>query len=468
MNDVVDNKKWNDFEFLVRAAFVDGAITQNKYAYLLKEVNRRGIEFEKFESLVRQLSRDKHNPFGVTDKEGVHGVRRCPSCGAIVSFQAKCPECGYAFDNIEASSSVKDLFEELQRIGPRNIARKKQILEAFPVPNSKKDLLDFMIMLKPMASDYRDRLANTYLKKYAECIEKSKTFFLNDNDFKPFIDCYETVRNESNKGKVGRWVAGNKVLIITLSVLVIGLLFLIVCWEKIEPQDGGDFIISQNQIIIPSSGSSQQTQGSVFEHVPEKDKTFSASGKKNGHEYIDLGLSVKWATMNIGAKGISNPGYYYAWGETKPKDQYYWVTYFDTDNGFDFNKYTIYKKDGLTTLSRENDVASVLWGDTWRMPTLKELKELLENSTASYCTVGDISGIRFESNINSKSIFIPKGGYMDKEMINDNENGYLWTSSLDLSGVSDCAYGLKCGFLGYKVIWSEYRCVGLPVRAVTP
>ena len=34
-------------------------------------------------------------------------------------------------------------------------------------------------------------------------------------------------------------------------------------------------------------------------------------------EFVDLGLSVKWATMNIGADKIIEPGGYFAWGETK-------------------------------------------------------------------------------------------------------------------------------------------------------
>jgi hypothetical protein len=78
--------------------------------------------------------------------EKAKGIRRCPSCGTIVSFEAKCPECGYVFDSVETSSAIRGLFEELRLIGPRDYARKKQVLESFPIPNSKKDILMENIM----------------------------------------------------------------------------------------------------------------------------------------------------------------------------------------------------------------------------------------------------------------------------------------------------------------------------------
>lgn len=34
----------------------------------------------------------------------------------------------------------------------------------------------------------------------------------------------------------------------------------------------------------------------------------------DGHEYVDLGLSVKWVTCNIGAENSWDYGDYYSWG----------------------------------------------------------------------------------------------------------------------------------------------------------
>ena len=61
----------------------------------------------------------------------------------------------------------------------------------------------------------------------------------------------------------------------------------------------------------------------------------------NGHEYVDLGLSVKWATYNIGATKPEEFGDYFAWGETQPKSYFNWENYkFTTDGGNTLTKYT--------------------------------------------------------------------------------------------------------------------------------
>ena len=50
-------------------------------------------------------------------------------------------------------------------------------------------------------------------------------------------------------------------------------------------------------------------------------------GGGSTEEYVDLGLSVKWAKCNLGASKPSDYGSYYAWGETEPKAEYTWATY---------------------------------------------------------------------------------------------------------------------------------------------
>ena len=51
------------------------------------------------------------------------------------------------------------------------------------------------------------------------------------------------------------------------------------------------------------------------------------SGMENGYAYVDLGLSVKWATCNVGATKPEEYGDYFAWGEVEPKEKYDWSTY---------------------------------------------------------------------------------------------------------------------------------------------
>ena len=130
------------------------------------------------------------------------------------------------------------------------------------------------------------------------------------------------------------------------------------------------------------------------------------------HEYVDLGLSVKWATCNMGASSPEEYGDYYAWGETETKSTYDWNTYkwckgsentltkycTDSDYGTVDNK---------TVLDPEDDVAHVKWGGNWRMPTDAEIEELRENCIWKWTTQNGKNGYKVTSKKNGNSIFLP-------------------------------------------------------------
>jgi hypothetical protein len=121
-----------------------------------------------------------------------------------------------------------------------------------------------------------------------------------------------------------------------------------------------------------------------------------------------MGLSVKWATRNLGATSPEDYGDYFAWGETEPKEVYSWQTYQDDLR----NKYNI---DGLTTLLLEDDAAHVNWGDKWRIPSNEERNELIKNCTWTWTTYNDVAGYKATSNKTGNSIFIPAVGYRGSE-----------------------------------------------------
>ena len=76
--------------------------------------------------------------------------------------------------------------------------------------------------------------------------------------------------------------------------------------------------------------------------------SFLHAKDKNGHGWIDLGLSVLWSTETL-------------------KGYYYWM---------DIREYLSYRDHNYKTA--EQDTASFQWGDKWRMPTKKEFEELIE------------------------------------------------------------------------------------------
>ena len=87
----------------------------------------------------------------------------------------------------------------------------------------------------------------------------------------------------------------------------------------------------------------------------------------DGYEYVDLGLSVKWATCNVGADSPEDYGDYFAWGETEPKSTYYWSTYKwyrgDYDNLTKYCTSSSYGTvDNKKQLDLSDDAARANWG----------------------------------------------------------------------------------------------------------
>ena len=190
----------------------------------------------------------------------------------------------------------------------------------------------------------------------------------------------------------------------------------------------------------------------------------------DNHEYVDLGLSVKWATCNVGANKPEEYGDYFAWGETQPKSNYDWSTYkwcngsYDTQTKYNTNS-SYGTVDNKTTLDLGDDAARANWGGSWRMPTDAELTELREQCTWTWTTQNGVNGYKVTSKKNGNSIFLPAAGYRSGSSLDGAGSlGYYWSSSLDTDYPS-LAYNLRFG--SDYVGWSRSdRCIGYTVRPV--
>ena len=202
-------------------------------------------------------------------------------------------------------------------------------------------------------------------------------------------------------------------------------------------------------------------------------------GTHNGHEWVDLGLSVKWATCNVGATAPEEYGNYYAWGEVKPKKNYCWETY-KYSNGTDdsltkyisgSDEYTNYLNVDsitITTLDKVDDAATHNWGGRWRMPSAAEWAELREQCSWTWTTRNNAKkGYEVTSKINGNSIFLPAAGFCyDTELDDANSMAFYWSSALDKS---DSSYAWVIAFdEDYFSMDSEDRFYGLSVRPVCP
>jgi len=191
-------------------------------------------------------------------------------------------------------------------------------------------------------------------------------------------------------------------------------------------------------------------------------------------EYVDLGLSVKWATRNIGAKDPEGYGYYYAWGEVTPKDNYEWSTYkwckgsknsltkYCVSDTCGYNGFT----DNKTTLDPEDDAATVNLGSPWRMPTQKEIDELVKGCTWTWKEQNGVLGYLVVSKVNGNSIFLPAAGYVYGHRSVYNINGDYWSSSVYTSK-SYNAFRLFSYDAEYYLS-NNIRYFGFPIRPVRP
>ena len=203
-------------------------------------------------------------------------------------------------------------------------------------------------------------------------------------------------------------------------------------------------------------------------------------------DYVDLGLpsGTKWATCNLGASKPSDYGDYYAWGETEPKAEYTEATYKWMQTGQSdwkhITKYTFadgktegiwydasgnFIGDGKTTLEAADDAATQKLGSPWRMPTLDEINELLDNCTWTWTTQDGKNGYEVKSKKNGNTIFLPAAGCRhSSELYDAGRWGEYWSSSLDAAR-SDCARYLSFDSRG-RDWYNHVRYYGFPVRPV--
>jgi len=189
-----------------------------------------------------------------------------------------------------------------------------------------------------------------------------------------------------------------------------------------------------------------------------------------GVEAVDLGLSVKWANMNVGAKRSTGYGTYFAWGETQPKSYYSWNTYtWSKGDGQLPSKYS--NNDRMFQLTPSDDAARANWGGKWRMPTKEEYEELInpDNCSWEWTTKDGVNGYKVTGKRTGKSIFLPITGFRFYENVQFRGiYGIYWTSSLYTTSPSK-AWCLEFDFSDISVHYgnlSGNRFSGRCIRAV--
>ena len=193
-------------------------------------------------------------------------------------------------------------------------------------------------------------------------------------------------------------------------------------------------------------------------------------------EAIDLGLSVKWASFNLGAKAPEDGGAFYAWGETTTKSKYTVANYQHCDGKMtQLTKYCTNSDygqvDNRIILDPSDDAATQQWADDWRMPTDAEWEELLSsaNTKWDWITLNGVKGYRVTSKktgYTDNSIFLPAAGYRSSSSLyNVGSYGYYWSKSL-YTGDPDGAWRIHIYSTEKYRSHSQNRYNGFSIRPV--
>jgi len=191
----------------------------------------------------------------------------------------------------------------------------------------------------------------------------------------------------------------------------------------------------------------------------------------NHPHMIDLGLpsGTKWACCNVGAHSPEEYGGYYAWGEVSEKSVYNDVTYkyatgVDTNGDGWYDDYWSYQSLGSDIAGTQYDVAHVQWGGSWCMPTVDEIKALVNNCSSVWTTENGVYRRRF-TGPSGGSIFLPAAGNRWNGGLGiAGEDGGYWSSTQSPDWL-DSAYYLHF-YSGYAYWCGIHRYSGRSVRPV--
>ena len=203
-------------------------------------------------------------------------------------------------------------------------------------------------------------------------------------------------------------------------------------------------------------------------------------------EAVDLGLSVKWASCNIGAMKPEEYGLYFAWGETESKEDYWWTNYRycnqqDEFYGGGMTKYCMNAgyglPDSLNTLLCEDDAASTHWQENWRMPSSSEGQELCQQCSWQWAERNGVYGFEV-TGPNGNSIFLPNAGAYEKESTETTRENVAtsptqlnyWLASLGiLAPYAYCIHNFSEDTSQPNAyVTNMLRYTGMPIRPVCP
>lgn len=190
-------------------------------------------------------------------------IHKCPNCGEVLpSFAASCSSCGYEIRGNSAADSVKELYNSLNK--EVSASQKDSIIRNFPIPNSKEDILEFMILASSniLGEDNRD-IYEAWLVKFEQAYQKSLLLFRTDKDFSKIQQIYDNCQiniDTEKQRKINKFTIDTIIRNITVGIGLV-LMFVAVIIDR----SGGNASLMEliAYIILIASASSLVKRGAI-------------------------------------------------------------------------------------------------------------------------------------------------------------------------------------------------------------
>ncbi|MCQ2094551.1 MAG: YARHG domain-containing protein [Bacteroidaceae bacterium] len=278
-----------ELEELIEAAIADGVINEHEQSILFRKAQQEGVDLNELALIVNGRLDKMHRQQQelIANKqasEKVGKILKCPNCGAIIDgMMGKCPECGHVFSGVKANNSIAKLSEDLNAtssyMGMVNTftgsSPRADILNNFPIPNTKDDLMELMFFLKnkvPM-QEVDGKLKSAYRCKLSECVDKAKFLFSDDKDVMLLaMQCEKMISKENKSRKTTVIVA----LIISLIISSLGIIIPLVCNSSTTESESNEL----DMILEPVETEISGDMDGCFTVVDKKYKVTDKMGTK--------------------------------------------------------------------------------------------------------------------------------------------------------------------------------------------
>lgn len=202
-------------------------------------------------------------------------VHVCPRCGGVLnSFVSKCPTCGYELRGSKSSDAINEFVIQLNSVS--SDYHRVNLIRSFPVPNTKEDIFEFMILASSNIDDQPNKnIYDAWIVKIEQCYDKAKILFGNDDDFKKIKSIYDrTMKEIKNINRKGPIKNVAKKIIPILVIVLVYILFMSWLLNRIHKEGDKEKSVSQEDIMIDKEFSSDLT-------TEDEDNSFKTLNVKN-------------------------------------------------------------------------------------------------------------------------------------------------------------------------------------------